>query len=161
MNVYLRKLRGVTGISLIWAPVYAAMFMVLAGIAAIFIPIRGDVGPVRMLAIIAQVGFISGSLFGLLLSFAENGKAIRTLSLGRVALWGMLGSAVFPILTGRADQVFWVCPFGAIVAMALVALARKAALRDATHPKQLPDLFLACALMPVRDAVSPLKKSAT
>ncbi len=159
MSVYLRKLRGVTGISLIWAPVYAAMFIVLAGIAAIFIPIRGDVGPVRMLAIITQVGFISGSLFGVLLSFAENGKAIRHLSLGRAALWGVLSSAVFPILTGRADQVFWTCPFGAIVALTLVALARQAARREANQSRR--NLFLACALLPVRDAVSPAKESAT
>lgn len=159
MNVYVRKLRGVTGISLIWAPVYAAMFTSLMGIVAIFIPIRGDVGPLGMLAIIAQVGFISGSLFGVLFSFAENGKAIRHLSLGRAALWGVLSSAVFPILTGRADQVFWTCPFGAVAALTLVALARKAARREANQSRR--NLFLACALLPVRDAVSPARESAT
>lgn len=161
MNIYVRKLRGVTGISLIWAPVWAAMFTVLLLTLQFFLPADGDVGTIRMMVIIAQVGFISGSLFGVILSFAENGKAIRNLSLGRAALWGVVSSAVFPVLTERANQVFWTCTFGAVVALVLVALARKAARRDVMHPKQFPDFFLDCALMPVRDAVSPAQESAT
>jgi hypothetical protein len=55
--------------------------------------------------------------------------------------------------------VFWTCTFGAIVALALVALARKAESRETKQP--LRKIFFACVLLPVRDAVSPLKKSAT
>jgi hypothetical protein len=159
MNVYVRKLRGVTGISLIWGAVWAVLFTLLLYILQIFLPLDGDVGTIRMMVIIAQVGFISGSLFGVLFSFAENGKAIRHLSLGRAVLWGVLSSAVFPALTGRANQVFWTCPFGAIVALTLVALARQAARRDAKRSQR--NLFLACALLPVRDAVNPAQESAT
>jgi hypothetical protein len=82
MNVFLRKLRGVVATGLIWCPVWAALFAVLVSMNAIFLPIRGDVGPIRMLTTIGWVGFVSGGLFGILMSFAESGKAIRSLSLG-------------------------------------------------------------------------------
>lgn len=161
MNVLLRRLRGVVATGLIWCPVWAVLFTVLVSTVAIFVPIRGDAGPLRMIAIIGGVGFVSGGLFGILMSFAENGKAIRSLSLGRAALWGMLGSAVFPLLTGRADQVFWTCPFGAIVAVSFVAIARKAALREATRARRLHDVLFSSVLMPIRDLVNPSRELIT
>ena len=161
MSLYLRKLRGVTGISLIWASVWVAMFTVLMYILQLFRPFDSDVGTIRLMSIIGWVGLVSGVVFGILLSVNESGKAIRNLSMGRVMVWGILSSAVYPVMTQRANQVFWTCTFGAVVAMALVALARKADLRDLTHPRRLLDIFFACALMPVRDAVSPLKDSTT
>ncbi|MET0649678.1 MAG: hypothetical protein ABW208_23950 [Pyrinomonadaceae bacterium] len=160
MSAYLRKLRGVTGISLIWAPVWAAMFTVLTYILQFFLPFDSDVGTVRMMLIIGWVGLVSGSIFGILLSLGESGKAIRNLSLGRAVMWGILGAAVYPVVTGRANQMFWTCAFGAVVALTLVALARKAELRDSTHPRRLPGLIFACVLIPVRDAVSPVKEQA-
>ena len=160
MSEYLRKLRGVTGISLMWAPVWAAMFTVLTCILQLFLPLDGDVGTIRMMWIIGWVGLVSGAIFGILLSLTESGKAIRNLSLGRAVVWGILSSAVYPLMTGRANQVFWTCAFGAVVALTLVALARKAALRDATRPRGLLDIILACVLMPIRDAVSPVKEPA-
>ena len=155
MDVFLRKLRGVVATGLIWCPFWAALFAVLVSMIAIFLPIRGDVGPIRMITTIGWVGFVSGGLFGILMSFAESGKAIRSLSLGRAALWGILGSAVFPLLTDRADQVFWTCPFGAVVAMSLVAIARKAALREATQPTRHHNVFFTSVLMAIRDLVNP------
>jgi len=160
MSVYLRKLRGVTGISLIWAPVWAVMFTVLLFILQVFLPLDSDVGTIRMMLMIGWVGLVSGGIFGVLLSVGESGKPIRNLSLGRVMVWGILSSAVYPLLTQRANQVFWTCAFGAIVAMALVALARKADLRDWSHPRTLLDIFLACLLWPIREAVSAPKQSA-
>src|SRR6185436_7007084 len=106
MSVYIRKLRGVTGISLIWAPVWAVMFTVLLFILQVFLPLDSDVGTIRMMLMIGWVGLVSGG---------ESGKPIRDLSLGRVMVWGILGSAVYPLLTQRANQVFWTCAFGAIV----------------------------------------------
>ncbi|MGH9854982.1 MAG: hypothetical protein ACREBD_34560 [Blastocatellia bacterium] len=164
MNVHLRKLRGVIAIGLIWAPIWTALFFaVFTSILAIFRPNGGgsDVGPFRMIAIIGWVGFLSGGAFGILLSFAESGTAIRNLSLARAAIWGILGSAAPPLLTQRGDQVFWTCPLGAVVAMALVALARKAELRDANQPRRLRDVFFACVLAPVRDTVNPSQESGT
>src|ERR1044072_3548309 len=114
MSEYLRKLRGVTGISLMWAPVWAAMFTVLTCILQLFLPLDGDVGTIRMMWIIGWVGLVSGAIFGILLSLTESGKAIRNLSLGRAVVWGILSSAVYPLMTGRANQVFWTCAFGAV-----------------------------------------------
>jgi len=161
MNVFLRKLRGVVATGLIWCPVWAALFAIMVTMIAIFLPIRADVGPIRMITTIGGVGFVSGGLFGIVLSVAEGGKAIRSLSLGRAALWGILGSAVFPLLTDRADQVFWTCPFGAVVAMSLVAIARKAARREPAHPMRLHDVFFASALMAIRDVVNPSRELVT
>ena len=161
MSLYLRKLRGVTLISLIWAPVWAAMFTLLTYVLQLFLPPDGDVGTLRMMSVIGRVGLVSGGIFGILLSLNESGKAIRHLSLGRAVAWGVLSSAVYPVLTGRANQVFWTCTFGAVVALTLVALARRAELRDLRRPRRLLDIFFACVLKPVRDAVGPLRESAT
>jgi hypothetical protein len=79
-----------------------------------------------MMWIAGQVGLVSGAFFGVLLALAENGKPVEQLSLPRAALWGALSAAVFPVMTGRADQVFWTCTFGVIVAVAMVAMARRA-----------------------------------
>jgi hypothetical protein len=157
MSLYVRRLRGVIGIGLIWAPIWVVLFFaVIASIMALFNPDGGsDVGPFKMIAIIGWVGFVSGGIFAFLMSFAENGKAILNISLARAALWGILASAVFPLLTQRADQVFWTCPFGAVVAMALVAIARKAELREPKQPMRLRDVLFACVLTPVRDAINP------
>jgi hypothetical protein len=159
MNVYVRKLRGVTGISLIWAPLWAVLFGLLVSILQFFLPPNTEPTLPEMMWIIAQVGFVSGSIFGSLFAWAENGKAIRDLSLGRAALWGALAAAVFPIVTGRANQLFWTCPFGAIVAVTLIALARQAARRAVNQPQR--NFFFACAFLPVRDTVSPTQESAT
>ncbi len=164
MSVYIRKLRGVIGIALIGAPLWVVLFVATIGsIIAVLDPNGGgsDVGPFRMMAIIGWVGFVSGGIFAFLMSFAENGRAIRNISLARAALWGILGSAVFPILTQRADQVFWTCPLGAVVAMALVAAARKAERCETKRPLRLRGVFFAGILTPLRDAVNPAKEPVT
>ncbi|MBK6796015.1 MAG: hypothetical protein IPG76_04250 [Acidobacteria bacterium] len=161
MSVYLQKFRGVIGISLIWAPVWAAMFTILMYVLQVFLPPDNDVGTIKMMAIIGWVGLVSGVIFGIFLSINESGKAVHNLSLGRAMMWGVLSSAIYPVVTQRANQVFWTCTFGAVVAIALVGLARKADNRDLTRPRGFFDILLACARRPVRDAVSPLKESVT
>ena len=136
---------------------WAALFTALTYILQRFLPLDSDVGTLRIALIIGWVGLVSGGIFGILLSLNESGKAIRNLSLGRAMVWGILASAIYPLLTQRANQVFWTCTFGAVVAVALVLLARKAARRDSTSPRRLRDLLLACVHVPVREAVSPLK----
>jgi hypothetical protein len=42
--------------------------------------------------------FVSGVGFGTLLSLKEGRKRLFDLSLGRVALWGLLGSAAVPVI---------------------------------------------------------------
>lgn len=150
------RARGVALISLIWAPMWAVMF------GALLLALEHLLGPndepsiIFMMWTIGQVGFVSGALFGVLLAVGENGKAVEQISLVRVTLWGALSAAVFPVMTGRANQVFWTCSFGVIVAVVMVAAARRAAL---FRPDQSPSLLRTCALLPVRDAVNPRQGS--
>jgi hypothetical protein len=160
MKDFLLRLRGVAGISLIWAAAWVVLFTILISILQLFLPPNREPGMVWLVAIVGWVGLVSGGIFGFLFSSSESGKPVRDLSLGRAMLLGMPSSAVYPLLTGRANQTLWTCLFGAIVAAALVAFARKAALQAVTHPNRMPDIFFACILAPVRDAVGPLKEPA-
>jgi hypothetical protein len=60
---------------------------------------------------IGVYGFVSGVSFGALLSLKEGRKRLFDLSLGRVALWGLLGSAAVPALLG----MFGLLPSGTLV----------------------------------------------
>ena len=157
MSGYPRKLRGILAISLIWGAVWAVMFTLFLYILQMFLPPDSDVGTVRLLSIIGWVGLVSGGIFGILLALNESGKVVQKLSLLRVLAWGILSSAVYPIATQRANQVFWTCTFGAIVAVALIVLARKGEINSLTHPKRLIDFLFVGTLMPVRDALGPLR----
>jgi len=156
MNSLGRRVRGVALISLIWAPLWAVMF------GAFLLALEFLLGPsnepsfVFMIWTIGQVGFVTGTVFGILLALGENGKAVEQISLMRVTLWGALSAAVFPVMTGRANQVSWTCVFGVIVAVAMVTMARRAAL---SRPDRSPSLRLACALLPVEDTVNPRQRS--
>lgn len=139
MNLLLRKLRGVIGTGLAWGTAWAAIMAVAGVVIGVLRPEEIDPGegPIRVGAVMGMVGFVSGAVFGTLLSFAERRKTILDLSPGRAALWGILASAAFPLLTGRADAVFVLCPLGAVCAAASVAIARRAELRNPTQPKLL------------------------
>jgi hypothetical protein len=117
-----------------------------------------DVSTGTIVSTIAWVGFVSGSIFGTLLSLTENGKAILDISLRRAALWGMLSGAVFPLLTGRGNQVFWTCPFGALAAIIVLAIARASERRGSTRLRRLSDIFCTGVRVSVRCAVRPIKK---
>lgn len=142
-------------ISVIWALVWAVMF------GALLLALESRLGPndepplTSMMWTIGQVGLVSGALFGVVLALGENGRAVEQISLVRVALWGALSASVFPVMTGRANQVFWTCTFGVIVAVAMVASAKRAASRQGRSPSVL----WACALLPVKDAVNPRQGS--
>lgn len=140
MNKPLRKLRGVMGVGLIWGVVWGAFFLTLVLIIGIFRPQDMDhgEGPIVVIGTGLLVGFVSGAVFGAILSFAENQKSILDLALIRVALWGMLAAAVWPLLTAVDNSmIFITCPLGAICATASVAIARKAELLDAQRPQLL------------------------
>ena len=140
MNKPLRKLLGVMGIGLSWSIVWGVVFATLGLIAGIVRPedIDPGEGPVVVIGTGLLVGFVSGAVFGIILSFAENRKAILDLALIRVALWGMLAAAVWPLLTIVHDSMMViVCPLGAICALAAVAIARRAELHDPERPQLL------------------------
>lgn len=114
-----------------WGAVWAAIFAALALIIGFVDPDQIDAGegPIPVAGVGALFGFVSGAAFAVLLSLAEGRKTIRDLSLTRAALWGALGTAAYPLLTPVDNgMVFIVCPVGAALAAASVAVARKAQL---------------------------------
>lgn len=138
MNPLLRKLRGVMGIGLTWGILWAAIAAAVGLVIRITIPGSFDPGDAGIPLAMGVVGFVSGVGFGILLSFAESRKTILDLSLSRVAMWGVLGSAALPLLTGMEDKLlFLTCPLGAIFAAGSLAIARRAELRDSDQPKLL------------------------
>lgn len=157
MNVQLRKLRGVISLSLIWGIMWVMVFAALLLVIGFIDPGDIDEGEGWLILIIGcQIGLVSGVIFGVLLAFAESGRAIKDISLLRAALWGILASAVFPLLAGKYDQVFVMCPIGAVVALVYLAITRKAGRDDSGQSGRLRDMFF---LTPVRDAVAPLKET--
>ena len=127
MKPFLRKLRGALGIAATWGVSWAAIGAALSIIVGIVDPpsIDAGEGPLRIGAIFAAVGAISGFAFGLVMSFAERRRSSE-LSIGRAALWGALGAAALPLLTTMNNSILiFVGPLGAAFAAASVALARR------------------------------------
>lgn len=155
MRPEIRKLRGVLGIALTWAALFAAFFALLIAAISIVDPDSIDPGEGALVisAFAAIIGLVSGLAFGVLLMLAEGGRAIREIPLARAAIWGLLASALFPLLAGKYDQVFVMCPIGVLVALVVMTLARRQERRDPSRPQRLRDLCLACVGKLVREAV--------
>ena len=140
MGELLRWCRGVLGIGVTWGAAWGAIFGGLALIVALADPGGGDPGEgvFQVARIGAVFGFASGAAFAVLLSLGDGRKTLRDLSPGRAALWGMLGTAAYPLLTQVHDgMVFIVCPVGAALAAASVAVAKKVELGASTEPPKL------------------------
>lgn len=154
MSILIRKAGGVLGTAFVWGALWAAMFVILGSIVGLIQPVRGDIGLAQAAVIVGWVGLLSGGLFGVLMSVAESGKTMRGISLGRAALWGVLASAVYPLSTQRADQVFWTCPFGALVAVTLLVIGRK--IETPGRSRRLVGRVVALIAVPLREAVGPV-----
>jgi len=141
MGTLLRRCRGVLGFGVTWGAVWATIFAALALIVGLVDPdsIDPGEGPIRVAGIGAVFGFVSGVGFGVLLSLAEGRKAIRDFSLSRAALWGILGTAAFPLLTPVDNgMLLIVCPIGAALAAVSVAVAKQAELGASPEQPKLP-----------------------
>jgi len=136
MSTALRRLRGLLGTGLTWGVGWAVVGAVIWTVTRVLDPGSIDQGEgiLPISGILGTVGFVSGIAFGVLLSLSESRKRILELSLARAAVWGIAGAAVFPLLTGRYDQVFVMCPIGALFASGSVALARRAERRELAQP---------------------------
>lgn len=137
MNAWLRRLRGALGIGVTWAGLWTAVGLGLAGALRILRPADFDPGEGLgvILPVLALVGFLSGLGFALLLSLSERKRTAGELSLPRVALWGLLGSAAIPLLLGT-DGTMGVLTglLGAVFASGTVAVARRQELRAPRGP---------------------------
>jgi hypothetical protein len=157
------KLRGIVLLGVASAACWTTLCLALVGVLAVFRPTDFDAGegPIQIGAILARVGLVSGLCFALALALAivERRRAVHDLSHARAALCGVAGSAAFPLATGRADQVLVMCPIGAVVAVVLVALARRAAQRGSLEPARAASGCAARALALVRGAIGPARRS--
>ena len=128
------------GMGLTWAVGWAIVMFIIGTIIGIVDPDQIDAGegPWRLALMVSTVGFISGSVFALIFASAERRKSIRDLSVLRSAFWGALGGAALPLLTTMNDSImFNTMPLGAIFAASTVAIARRAALREAEEIEHL------------------------
>lgn len=142
MKGWMRRVRGALGIAATWGAVFAVVLGGLAVVAGIFDPDSIDPGETigRFAGIGMFFGAVSGLVFSTLLAVSENRKRLRRLSTGRAAMWGAVGTAAIPLLTGVADSmVILVCPIGAALAATSVAIARRGELDAAPEPPQLRD----------------------
>ena len=134
MTTLLRRLRGMLGMGITWAVGWAVVMFIIGTIIGIVDPDAIDPGeePWRLGAVVGFVGFLSGAAFAAIFASAERRRKIQELSAARAAVWGALGGAVLPLLTSMNDSVLWnTMPLGAIFAASTVAIARRAALREA------------------------------
>ena len=128
MTRLVRWLRGSLGVGLTWAVLWILLGAVFTTVFRIFRPEEIDPGEGygRVLPLLGLVGFLSGLGFAAVLSFAERRRSLNELSLGRVALWGLLGSAAIPLLLGANVGEGWLTGvLGATFATASVAIARR------------------------------------
>ena len=131
MRAFLRKCRGILGVALTWGTLWGAVFAGIAFVVGAIDPDSIDPGetPLRIAGIGAVFGAVSGIIFGVLLSVFERRRTLRELSLVRVALWGAVATAVYPLLTPVDNRMLViVCPIGAALAAGLVAFAKRGAL---------------------------------
>lgn len=131
MSALIRWLRGAVGIGVTWGVLWVVFGLVLLLIIGVVRPEEIDQGegPAKVLPIFGLVGFLSGLGFAGVLSLAERRKTLHQLSLGRAALWGLLGGVAIPLLMGVHVSMGWLTgPMGAIFAAASIATARRGAL---------------------------------
>lgn len=106
MNKFLTKLRGLLGVGITWGTLWAGIG---AAIGVVVGTVRPEVwqwtNPIIEWALgMGLYGLVSGIGFGTLLTIREGRKTLADLSLRRVALWGLIGGAVVPLLFGAAGM---------------------------------------------------------
>lgn len=99
MKNLLRRLRGLLGVGITWGAAWSGIGAVIGAVVGIVWPDVWAFGnPVLDWAVgMGLYGLVSGAGFAGLLSLGEGRKTLRQLSLGRVAIWGVLGSALVPL----------------------------------------------------------------
>lgn len=98
----LRWFRGLVGVT--WGVAWGAIFWLISLIIGFVDPGSIDPGeePIRIAGMGAFFGLVSGAAFGVLLSVNERRKGILELSMTRAIVWGILGTALFPLVAKKA-----------------------------------------------------------
>lgn len=100
----LRRFRAVLVTAVRWSLVWLPMGLVLGIISNAGPDYDLAPPPIPFFALAWTVwGAMSGGAFAIILSFAESGRTIATLSLLRTALWGALGCMTLPVVLAASD----------------------------------------------------------
>jgi hypothetical protein len=123
----LRKILGVVGLGIHWGIVGALFFFLIVSAIGMFRP--HDISPGADPLSAGWTGFLfgvtSGLLFGLLLTAIENRKFVAALNWKRVAIWGALACAVWPLLHAlRIEMVLALCGGGGLYSIFSVLVAQ-------------------------------------
>ena len=140
---FLRRIRGLLGVGITWGMLWAGIGAGIGFVVGLVNPGAWAISnPIIVWAVgMGAYGVVSGVGFGALLSLGEGRKRLRELSLKRVALWGVLGSALVPLLflgffdagTTLADIIgamVTTAALGGTFAPGAVAIARRAELAE-------------------------------
>lgn len=140
----IRRLRGLLGVGATWG----ALWGVIGGLIGLVVGVvAGDASlanPIVEWALgMGAYGVVSGIGFGSLLSLREGHRSLGELSLTRVGLWGVLGSALVPLGFGALGffeagttvldvlgAVAVTATLGGAFASGSVAMARRAELSE-------------------------------
>lgn len=100
MSNLLHRIRGLAGVGITWGALWGVIGAGIGLVLGLVSPGAWDwANPILDLAFgMGLYGAVSGVGFATLLSLGERRKTILDLSLGRVAIWGVLGSAAVPLL---------------------------------------------------------------
>jgi hypothetical protein len=110
-----QRLRGALGIAIVWAVawlpfgVLLALYRYCCGGPTTFDAPPPEFLLLRLILYATGVwllgGAVAGFLFAAVLAFAERGRTIAGLRLGRTVLWGAFGAAILPALVLTHDAV--------------------------------------------------------
>lgn len=139
----LRRVRGLFGVGLTWGALWGAIGGAIGAVIGVVSPTAAIYGnPIIEWALgMGAYGLISGMGFGTILSLREASRTLQEISLKRVAMWGVLGSAAVPLLFGAMGffeagvtvmdvlgAMLVTAGLGGLSAPAAVAIARRAEL---------------------------------
>lgn len=154
MGTLFRRLRGLIGVGVTWGALWAGIGAGIGVVIGIVNPYAWRfTNPILEWAFgMGVYGAVSGVGFGVLFSLKEGRKMLLDLSLKRVALWGLLGSAAVPAVfamlgwlpvgTPIVDiaQAMLVTGFlGGTFAPGAVGIARRAELKAGEQFGYFPD----------------------
>lgn len=127
MGMWRRRIRGATGMGLIWALAWFGAGMILLLI------VGPDAADVPFPLFFGLLGFLAGLTFSGILALFDGRRRIEEMSLPRLAAWGAAGglllATVFSVAAGLATELIGLGPIfalaGAASAAGSLALARR------------------------------------
>jgi hypothetical protein len=124
MKKWLRRLRGVLGMGVTWAAGWSVVGTFLWWTLDVLLLGATTAGPLTVLttflATFGVIGFVSGSIFSVVLGLAEGRRRFDQLSLPRFATWGALGSALLCLAVLAAES--WQMPGTELVLLGFITL---------------------------------------